>query len=148
LAKGGSGASSGRGTGKPDPIDVHVGSRVRLRRNMLGLSQEKLGASVGLTFQQVQKYERGTNRISAGRLHDLSRALDVPIAFFYDTHDPVKPPAMAGVAEPGRPTFDDPFTRPETTELVDAYYAIEDPAMRRRLFELIKALAGSSRIDD
>src|SRR5579885_2289914 len=68
---------------KPNPIDVHVGSRVRLRRNMLGMSQEKLGQAIGLTFQQVQKYERGTNRIGASRLHELAQALDVPVAFFF-----------------------------------------------------------------
>ena len=69
---------------KPNPIDVQVGSRVRLRRNMLGLSQEKLGTAIGLTFQQVQKYERGANRIGASRLHELSRVLDVPVSFFFD----------------------------------------------------------------
>jgi len=74
----------------PNPIDIHVGSRVRLRRNMLGLSQEKLGEAIGLTFQQVQKYERGANRIGASRLHDLSRVLDVPVSFFFDDMDPVR----------------------------------------------------------
>src|SRR5919202_7008509 len=69
---------------RPSPIDVHVGSRVRLRRTLLGLSQEKLGDALGLTFQQVQKYERGVNRIGASRLFDLSRVLDVPISFFFD----------------------------------------------------------------
>ena len=86
---------------KPSPIDVHVGSRVRLRRNMLGLSQEKLGGAIGLTFQQVQKYERGANRIGASRLHDLSHVLDVPVSFFFDDMDPVRAPAiLAGFAEP------------------------------------------------
>ena len=79
---------------KPSPIDVHVGSRVRLRRNMLGLSQEKLGGAIGLTFQQVQKYERGANRIGASRLHDLSQVLDVPVSFFFDDMDPVRAPAI------------------------------------------------------
>ena len=69
---------------KPNPIDVHVGSRVRLRRTLLGMSQEKLGDAIGLTFQQVQKYERGANRIGASRLFDLSRVLDVPVSFFFD----------------------------------------------------------------
>ena len=82
---------------KPNPIDIHVGSRVRLRRNMLGLSQEKLGEAIRLTFQQVQKYERGANRIGASRLHDLSRVLDVPVSFFFDDMDPVR---RAG--DPGR----------------------------------------------
>src|ERR671932_2111498 len=77
---------------RPSPIDVHVGSRVRLRRTLLGLSQEKLGDALGLTFQQVQKYERGVNRIGASRLFDLSRVLDVPIGFFFDD----MPPEMGG----------------------------------------------------
>ena len=70
--------------GAPNPVDVHVGSRMRLRRTMLGLSQEKLGEAIGLTFQQVQKYERGANRIGASRLFDLARVLDVPVSFFFD----------------------------------------------------------------
>src|SRR5262249_9382500 len=123
----------------PSPIDIHVGSRVRLRRNMLGLSQEKLGEAIGLTFQQVQKYERGANRIGASRLHDLSQVLDVPVSFFFDDTDPVRAPATpAGFAE----AFDaDPLCRRETLELVSAYYRIDDPALRRRLFELARALA-------
>src|SRR5216684_737109 len=76
----------GRGEkdGRPSPIDVHVGSRIRLRRTLLGLSQERLGDALGLTFQQVQKYERGANRVGASRLFDLSRVLDVPISYFFD----------------------------------------------------------------
>src|SRR6202453_3199655 len=70
--------------GRPSPIDVHVGSRVRLRRTLLGMSQEKLGDALGLTFQQVQKYERGANRVGARRLYDLSRVLDVPVSYFFD----------------------------------------------------------------
>ena len=131
---------------KPNPIDIHVGSRVRLRRNMLGLSQEKLGEAIGLTFQQVQKYERGANRIGASRLHDLSRVLDVPVSFFFDDMDPVRAPAIpAGFAEPVADAFDsDPLRRSETVELVSAYYKIDDPALRRRLFELARALAGGA----
>src|SRR5256886_11431737 len=92
---------------KPNPIDVHVGSRVRLRRNMLGLSQEKLGEAIGLTFQQVQKYERGANRIGASSLHDLSRVLDVPVSFFFADILPVTAPAIpAGVADPTADAFD------------------------------------------
>src|ERR1700689_1524778 len=99
----------------PDPIDVNVGSRVRLRRNMLGLSQEKLGDALGLTFQQVQKYERGANRIGASRLLELSRVLDVPVAFFYDETDPVRAPAIpVGFAEAEQEGFDsDPLRRRE-----------------------------------
>src|SRR6266705_4379181 len=128
---------------KPNPIDVQVGSRVRLRRNMLGLSQEKLGAEIGLTFQQVQKYERGANRIGASRLHELSRVLDVPVSFFFDDLDPVRAPAIpGGFTEPPAEAFEnDPLRRRETGELVEAYYTIEDPVVRRRLFDLAKALA-------
>jgi len=131
---------------KPNPIDVQVGSRVRLRRNMLGLSQEKLGEAIGLTFQQVQKYERGANRIGASRLHELSRVLDVPVAFFFDDVDPVRAPAIpGGFAEPPAEAFEsDPLRRPETVELVDAYFAIDDAAVRRRLLDLAKALAAES----
>jgi transcriptional regulator with XRE-family HTH domain len=108
---------------------------------MLGLSQEKLGEAIGLTFQQVQKYERGANRIGASRLHDLSRFLDAPVSFFFDDIEPVKAPAIpAGFAEPA--AFDvDPLRRRETIELVRAYYRIDDSALRRRLFELPRALA-------
>ncbi|HEV8031635.1 MAG TPA: helix-turn-helix transcriptional regulator [Stellaceae bacterium] len=127
----------------PHPIDVHVGSRVRLRRLMLSMSQEQLGASIGLTFQQVQKYERGANRIGSSRLYYLGRVLDVPIEFFYSDVDPVRAPAMpGGFAEPPAAAFDaDPLRKRETIELVEAYYAIADSAVRRRLFELARALA-------
>jgi transcriptional regulator with XRE-family HTH domain len=134
--------------GAPNPIDVHVGNRMRLRRTLLGLSQEKLGEMIGLTFQQVQKYERGANRISCSRLFDLSRALDVPVSFFFDDmsaqvaeQSPVRmvrePPASEpAAAEP------DPALRRETLELVRNYYSIEDVDVRRRIYELAKALSG------
>jgi transcriptional regulator with XRE-family HTH domain len=135
-----------RKSDKPHPVDIHVGSRVRLRRNMLGLSQEKLGEAIGLTFQQVQKYERGANRIGASRLMELSRVLGVPVSFFYDETDPVHaPPVPSGFEEAPQEGFDsDPLRRRETLELVDAYYAIDDVAVRRRLFDLAKALAAGA----
>ncbi len=135
-----------RKSDKPNPIDVHVGSRIRLRRNMLALSQEKLGEAIGLTFQQVQKYERGANRVGASRLHELSRVLDVPVSFFFDDIDPVRAPAIpAGFAEPPAEGFDaDPLRKRETLELVNAYYQIEDVALRRRLFDLVKALVAAA----
>ncbi len=133
---------------RPSPIDVHVGSRVRLRRTLLGMSQEKLGEALGLTFQQVQKYERGVNRIGASRLFDLARVLDVPISFFFDD----LPPEMGGmVAGRGRQALgfaehqdgfdDDTLHRRETLELVRAYYRITDPSIRKRVFDLIKTLS-------
>jgi transcriptional regulator with XRE-family HTH domain len=125
----------------PHPTDVHVGARVRLRRTLLGMSQEKLGEALGLTFQQVQKYERGANRIGASRLHELSRVLDVPVGFFFED---MPDTAMAG-ARPGAgselPVEGDLMLKRETLELVRAYYRINEPHVRRRLFDLTKALA-------
>ncbi|HXO03426.1 MAG TPA: helix-turn-helix transcriptional regulator [Stellaceae bacterium] len=134
-----------RKSDRPHPIDVHVGSRVRLRRNMLGLSQEKLGEAIGLTFQQVQKYERGANRIGASRLMELSRELDVPVSFFFDETDPVRAPAIPqGFEESPQEGFDsDPLRKRETLELIDAYYEI-NAAVRRRLFDLAKVLAAGT----
>jgi transcriptional regulator with XRE-family HTH domain len=141
------GAQTDSGESRPSPIDVHVGSRIRLRRTLMGMSQERLGDSLGLTFQQVQKYERGVNRVGASRLYDLSRVLDVPIAFFFDDMPENRGTAnMAGVAgfaeRPegyGAPA-DDPLAKRETLELVRAYYRITDPAVRKRVFDLIKSM--------
>jgi transcriptional regulator with XRE-family HTH domain len=127
----------------PSPVDVHVGSRVRLRRTLLGMSQEKLGNAVGLTFQQIQKYERGANRIGASRLFEMSRVLDVPVQFFFDEM-PTEPessdyrPMSAETDAPEQ----DPMAKRETLELIRAYYRIPDAQVRRRLFELAKAMAG------
>mgnify|MGYP001806415959 FL=1 len=131
--------------GAPNPIDRHVGNRVRQRRTLLGMSQEKLGEEIGLTFQQVQKYERGANRISASRLFDLARVLDVPVSFFFDDMDPevaaASPAAItAGGSAPKMPDID-PMTKRETLELVRAYYRIPDATLRKRLLELAKAAA-------
>ena len=131
----------------PNPIDMHVGHRVRLRRTLLGMSQERLGEAIGLTFQQVQKYERGTNRIGASRLYDLCRVLDVPPGYFFDemtAEVAEKSPARTrGVAEEAEPFAPDPLTRRETLELVRAYYRIDDPRVRKCLFETTKAIASS-----
>lgn len=126
----------------PNPIDVNVGARVRLRRNMLGLSQEKLGEAIGLTFQQIQKYERGANRIGASRLHQLSRVLDVPVSFFYDNLDPVRAPSVDD-SQQALPENDPehPNNIKETIELAESYFAIEDLAVRKRLLDLAKSLA-------
>ncbi len=130
-----------RSSEHPDPVDIHVGGRVRLRRTLLGMSQEKLGGALGLTFQQVQKYERGANRIGSSRLYHLSQILDVPIAFFFDDM-PVEV-AGGGFAEGGQQVYDqEKLSRRETLELVRAYYQIEDPEVRKRMFELVKAIAG------
>lgn len=132
---------------RPRPVDVHVGSRVRLRRTMLGMSQEKLGQALGLTFQQVQKYERGTNRVGASRLWELSKILDVPVSFFFDdmpsdvaaTGGRAVP---AGLAEESEAVYEtDALAKRETLELVRAYYKIINPKVRKRVFDLAKALA-------
>jgi len=142
---------TGYGTGRPNPIDVHVGARVRLRRTLRGLSQEKLGDAIGLTFQQVQKYERGANRIGASRLFDLSRVLDVPVSFFFDDMPIEIAEHGAGGGSKGNRLASgacdaDALSNRETLELVRAYYAIEAPAVRKRLFDLAKALAGESTV--
>ncbi|MEI8394762.1 MAG: helix-turn-helix transcriptional regulator [Rhodospirillaceae bacterium] len=131
----------------PSPIDVHVGSRVRLRRTLLGMSQEKLGEAIGLTFQQVQKYERGMNRISASKLWKLSNVLDVPVSYFFDdlgVDEDGQAAVQPGGESSGTDTLGlDPMAKRETLELVRAYYKIADPLVRRRLFELTKAAAGA-----
>jgi transcriptional regulator with XRE-family HTH domain len=135
----------------PNPIDTHVGKRLRLRRTLLGMSQERLGDLLGLTFQQVQKYERGVNRIGSSRLFELGQILDVPVSFFFDDLPegdgaaPLGSPALGLAEERAGFEHDDgdrlPLEKRETLELVRAYYRIGDPAVRKRLFELAKALA-------
>lgn len=135
---------------RPSPIDGHVGSRIRLRRTLMGMSQERLGEALGLTFQQVQKYERGVNRVGASRLFDLSRVLDVSISFFFDdmpepiagihgNHHTTR--AAGGFAE-AQDSFgaDDTMSRRETQELARAYFRITDPSIRKRVFDLIKSM--------
>lgn len=129
-------------------IDVHVGRRVRLRRTLLGMSQEQLGEALSITFQQVQKYERGSNRISASRLWDIGQILDVSVSFFFDDmsddtkeHSPRKM-KTGEVASVGDAPLD-PMARRETLELVRAYYQISDTSVRKRITEMVKAVATS-----
>ncbi|MCH7888186.1 MAG: helix-turn-helix domain-containing protein [Proteobacteria bacterium] len=130
----------------PNPIDVHVGRRLRLRRTLLGMSQEKLGKAVRLTFQQIQKYERGVNRIGSSRLYQLSQILDVPVSFFFDDMPPLETADAPGLREGAPAPFEpDPMAKRETLELVRAYYRISDPAARKRLFQLTKAIANVSK---
>lgn len=133
---------------RPSPIDIHVGSRIRLRRTLLGMSQERLGEALGLTFQQVQKYERGVNRVGASRLFDLSRVLDVPISFFFDdmpdnvasSIGPNLTRRPSGIMDTSETSSDDALNRRETLELVRAYYRITDLSVRKRIFDLIKSM--------
>ncbi len=140
----------GRGRGI-SPIDVHVGARVRVRRTLLGMTQTTLGGSLGVSYQQMQKYERGMNRISASRLFDLSRILDVPIEYFFDDMPAAvaaSSPAQGGGRTKKPPSYEpDPMATRETLELVRAYYKIKDTDVRKRLFELTKTLGAAASKD-
>lgn len=123
------------------PVDSQVGSRIRLRRMILGMSQERLGGAIGVTFQQVQKYERGVSRVSAGRLHSLADALDVPVSYFFDeavlvTGDGASERSKQAVGQ----DMPEAMSR-ETLELLRAYYGISDPEIRQRFLGLAKAVA-------
>jgi len=143
----------GRRTG-PHPVDIHVGSRVRMRRTLLGMSQEKLGDALVLTFQQVQKYERGANRIGSSRLFEISRILDVPVSFFFEEMSSEAASAGPLTDSGDPPTADpeefqrDPLAKRETLELVRAYYRITDPRVRKRVFELTKSIAADQSKSD
>ena len=127
---------------KSNPVDVHVGGRVRLRRMLLGMSQEKLGENLGLTFQQVQKYERGTNRIGSSRLYELSKVLDVPVSFFFEDA-PGSPDDAAGFGE-SKPTsyVVDFLSSSEGLSLNKAFVRIREPKVRKRIVDLVRTLAG------
>lgn len=130
---------------KPNPVDAHVGSRVRLRRMLLGMSQERLGESMGLTFQQVQKYEKGVNRIGASRLFQISKILDVPVQFFFEEapHVGAGNPAR-GMAEADSETFILEFLNSrEGLELNRAFVKIADPKVRKSVVDLVRALSAS-----
>lgn len=123
----------------PNPIDVHVGGRIRLRRNMLGMSQEKLGEALGITFQQIQKYEKGTNRVGASRLQAIASILDVPAAFFFED----APGGGDGLQEENQTTYVVDFlSSTEGLHLNRAFVRISDPKVRRKIIDLVRALAG------
>ena len=138
----------GHGTGNPHPVDVHAGERVWQRRKLLGMTQTDLGDAIGLTFQQIQKYERGANRISASRLCELSRVLDVPINYFFED----MPPEVAAISPATKrrgkakklPMDElDPMVKRETLKLVRAYYKIEDADVRKGVYQLTKAMGAA-----
>ena len=143
--------SEGAEPKSPDPIDIHVGLRIRQRRIMIGLSQEQLGRRLGVSFQWLQKYERGTNRVGASRLFEIARALAAPVGFFFDEipdnivrrYSEVAPgPAESGENQGG--VSPNTLDRRETLNLIRAYYRIEDAATRKRILELIKSMAPAS----
>lgn len=127
------------------PVDVYVGKRLRLKRTLQGLSQEAIGNAIGVTFQQIQKYERGINRMGASRLHDFARALGVPVSYFFDGYSEEHAAAQNafGMTESPAPSYTpgDPLSNRETVDLMRAYYRIKNPTQRKRVLELIKSMA-------
>lgn len=134
-----------------NPIDVHVGDRLRTRRMLLGLAQTAVADAIGITFQQLQKYETGSNRVSASRLYDLARVLDVDMTYFFDGMDKATAKASPGQLLRGDSALlrensvgnKSPLHKRETLELVRAYYRISDPAVRRDLRKLIQSITAS-----
>lgn len=130
--------------GTPDSVDIHVGQRLKVRRSLLGLSQEKLAEAIGVTFQQIQKYEQGMNRISAGRLYQIAKVLQVPIVYFFEnistSADTIK---ALGLSDNKQESFlsEDLMQNKETIELVSIYYSIKDPKMRKDIIKFIKSMA-------
>jgi transcriptional regulator with XRE-family HTH domain len=134
-------------------VDVHVGTRLRQRRTLLAMSQSNLGEAVGLTFQQVQKYERGANRMGASRLYEFAKVLDVPVSYFFDempsnalSGRPMSGRGRKGYGEAGTPFEQekDPLIKRETLELVRAYYKIREGSVRKRIFGMVKAVGAAS----
>ncbi|OEC99837.1 MULTISPECIES: helix-turn-helix transcriptional regulator [unclassified Rhizobium] len=128
----------------PNPIDAYVGSRVRTRRLMLGMSQERLAEQIGVTFQQVQKYEKGTNRIGASRLQAIAGVLAVPVAFFFqqDNSQPLNTDGLGAIN--GLEDLSDFLTSKEGLSLNKAFMKINDPSIRQSVLTLIKSLASTS----
>ncbi|WP_119166529.1 helix-turn-helix domain-containing protein [Algihabitans albus] len=130
----------------PHPVDAYVGHRLRQRRVAVGLTQDKLAKSVGITFQQVQKYERGTNRIVASRLYELAQVLRVSVDYFFkDFEIEAGRPSDASAADQGEAGFSDVMGERETLSLVRAFHRIGNGIVRRRLAELIRSLGESNR---
>ena len=127
---------------QPNPIDVHVGSRVRLRRTMIGMSQEKLSDHLGITFQQVQKYEKGTNRIGASRMQQISAALNVPISFFFEDAPGGNLAGATGMAETSSTTYVVDFlSSQEGIQLNRHFVRIKNPAVRKMVVDMVRTLA-------
>jgi transcriptional regulator with XRE-family HTH domain len=130
------------------PVDLHVGARLRQRRALIGMSQTQVGTAVELTFQQIQKYERGANRISSSRLYEFAKVLDVPVSYFFDempssvlTRRSASGHGGKAAGEPVAKLEGDPLVRRETLEFVRAYYKIRQSGVRKRIFEMVKAVA-------
>ncbi|MGF1561841.1 MAG: helix-turn-helix domain-containing protein [Geminicoccaceae bacterium] len=148
-------------TDRPHPIDVYVGKRLRARRTLIGMSQERLADELGITFQQIQKYERGANRVGSSRLFEVARVLGVPVAYFFEAYESnqlsldgsfqLQQAPRLGLADeaatfvgPGEetaPPADIEFDKRQTLELVRAYQRLHNPELKRRVFDMVKALA-------
>ena len=126
----------------PDPTDQHVGSQVRMRRKMLAMSQQKLGAALGLTFQQVQKYEKGATRIPASRLQQMSHILQVPVEFFFEGAPNASAPHGSNKSELWMAQIDDFVSNPDGLRLIGAFMRIDNAALRRRIVMLVQEIAG------
>ena len=144
---------------KSHPVDAHVGVRMRQRRTLLGMSQTKLGDAVGLTFQQIQKYERGSNRVGSSRLYEFAKALDVTVSYFFDEMPgnvlsgrpmAAKVKKGTGFGETGTPfaVEKDPLIKRETLQLVRAYYKIREGTVRKRIYELVKTMGATSHAEN
>lgn len=133
----------------PNPIDIHVGSRVRLRRTMMSMSQEKLGDALGITFQQIQKYEKGTNRIGASRMQQISAALKVPVAFFFEDAPTLSGTSATGMSEASSTSYVVDFlSSPEGIQLNRAFVRITNPAIRRKIVDMVKTLADEIGVEE
>ncbi len=132
---------------KADPIDIFVGKKIRQRRTLLGISQEKLSNSLNITFQQVQKYESGANRVSSSRLYNISKILKVTISYFFEGLPETSGKKVSIVAEKNKPLDNqDVFTKKETIDLVKTYYIIKDEAVRKKVLEMVKSIANTHKL--
>ena len=129
---------------EPHPIDRHVGGRVRLQRTLIGMSQEQLGDKLGVTFQQVQKYEKGSNRISASRLWQISKILSAPVSFFFELSSDISDSQLEGFSEANQSEIGDMAYSTESLVLLRQFTQISDPAIRRAVIDLARALAAAS----
>lgn len=137
------------------PLDIHIGMRIRQRRQLLGLTQQDIAEKINVRYQQIQKYERGINRVSASTLHDIADVLNIPVSFFYEEYTAEFEPGTQeygyakGFAEDGQVPFegDDPMLRRETMNLIRSYYNIRDEKQRKKIYELIRSLADDQAED-
>jgi len=138
--------------GRANSIDEYVGAQLRQRRALLGLSQERLAEQIGITFQQVQKYENGANRVSASRLYEISKVLDIPVTFFFENYKSgpgtVEAIGFSDNEQAGFEGADNVMQRKETLELIRVYYSIENPKLRKDLFKLVKSMAENLKNQD